>query len=100
MDSLILLMLLLLPLASGVAIPLLPPTLARPAALVMAGAQLAMGLLIALGGKDLSTFVIQQSWLPQLGLALDLGLDGVSLPLLLLASALTAMAVLATPVNQ
>lgn len=100
MDSLILLMLLLLPLAAGVAIPLLPPPLARPAALAMAGAQLAMGLLIALGGKDLSTFVIQQSWLPQLGLALDLGLDGVSLPLLLLASALTAMAALATPVNQ
>lgn len=51
MDSPILLVLLLLPLASGVAIPLLPPTLARPAALVMAGAQLAMGLLIALGER-------------------------------------------------
>jgi NAD(P)H-quinone oxidoreductase subunit 4 len=100
MDSFMLLMWVLLPLAAGVVIPLLPPPQARPTALAVAGAQLTMGLVIALGGKDLSTFVIQQSWLPQLGLAFDLGLDGVSLPLLLLASALTAMAVLATPVNQ
>jgi len=100
MDSLMLLLVLLLPLGAGVAIPLLNPKLARPAALAVAAAQVALGLVMALGGSDLSAYAITQSWLPQLGLALDLGLDGVSLPLVLLASALTAMAVLATPTSQ
>jgi len=100
MDSLMLLLLLLLPLGAGVAIPLLNPQLARPVALAVAAAQVALGLGMALGGSDLSAYAITQSWLPQLGLALDLGLDGVSLPLVLLASALTAMAVLATPASQ
>jgi NAD(P)H-quinone oxidoreductase subunit 4 len=100
MDSLMLLLVLLLPLGAGVAIPLLNPQLARPAALAVAAAQVALGLVMALGGSDLSAYAITQSWLPQLGLALDLGLDGVSLPLVLLASALTAMAVLATPTSQ
>jgi NAD(P)H-quinone oxidoreductase subunit 4 len=100
MDSLLLLLLLLLPLGAGVAIPLLNPQFARPVALAVAAAQVALGLVMALGGSDLSAYGITQSWLPQLGLALDLGLDGVSLPLVLLASALTAMAVLATPASQ
>ncbi len=100
MDSLMLLLVLLLPLGAGVAIPLLNPQLARPAALAVAAAQVALGLVMALGGTDLSSYAITQSWLPQLGLALDLGLDGVSLPLVLLASTLTAMAVLATPASQ
>jgi NAD(P)H-quinone oxidoreductase subunit 4 len=100
MDSLMLLLVLLLPLGAGVAIPVLNPQLARPAALAVGAAQVALGLVMALGGQDLSAYAITQSWLPQLGLALDLGLDGVSLPLVLLASALTAMAVLATPASQ
>ena len=100
MDSLMLLLLLLLPLGAGVAIPLLNPQLARPAALAVVAAQVVLGLVMALGGSDLSAYAITQSWLPQLGLALDLGLDGVSLPLVLLASALTAMAVMATPASQ
>ena len=100
MDSLLLLMVLLLPLLAGVAIPLLNPQLARPAALAVAAAQVTLGLVMALGGSDLSAYAITQSWLPQLGLALDLGLDGLSLPLVLLASVLTAMAVLATPASQ
>ena len=100
MDSLMLLLLLLLPLGAGVAIPVLNPQLARPVALAVAAAQVALGLVMALGAQDLSAYAITQSWLPQLGLALDLGLDGVSLPLVLLASALTAMAVMATPASQ
>ncbi len=100
MDSLMLLLVLLLPLGAGVAIPVLNPRLARPAALAVAAAQVALGLVMALGGQDLSAYAITQSWLPQLGLALDLGLDGVSLPLVLLVSALTGMAVLATPASQ
>ena len=100
MDSLMLLLVLLLPLGAGVAIPVLNPQLARPVALAVAAAQVALGLVMALGAQDLSAYAITQSWLPQLGLALDLGLDGVSLPLVLLASALTAMAVLAAPASQ
>ena len=100
MDSLMLLLVLLLPLGAGVAIPVLNPQLARPVALAVAAAQVALGLVMALGAQDLSAYAITQSWLPQLGLALELGLDGVSLPLVLLASALTAMAVMATPASQ
>ena len=100
MDSLMLLLVLLLPLGAGVAIPVLNPQLARPVALAVAAAQVALGLVMSLGAQDLSAYAITQSWLPQLGLALDLGLDGVSLPLVLLASALTAMAVMATPASQ
>ena len=100
MDSLMLLLVLLLPLGAGVAIPVLNPQLARPVALAVAAAQVALALVMALGAQDLSAYAITQSWLPQLGLALDLGLDGVSLPLVLLASALTAMAVMATPASQ
>ena len=39
-------------------------------------------------------------WLPRLGLRLELGIDGISLPLLLLTALITAMAVLATPLDQ
>ena len=91
-------LLLLIPaLAAGV-LPLLPlPTgWMRNCALGAALAQLALGLwLWQHPPQDLSL-----NWLPQLGLRLDLGLDGLSLPLVLLAALLTAMAILASPADQ
>ena len=93
-----LLLLLLLPLLAGVLLPLLPAQSAwvRRGALISALLQLAVGFwLWAHPPGELSL-----SWLPRLGLQLDLGLDGLSLPLVLLTALLTAMAVLATPDAQ
>jgi len=93
-----LLLLPLLPLLAGVLLPLLPAgsTWVRRGALLAPLLQLALGFwLWRQPPADLSL-----AWLPRLGLQLDLGLDGLSLPLVLLAALLTAMAVLATPADQ
>ena len=99
MNPLLLLVLLACPVLGGIAIPLLAPAWARPAALAAVGLQLAVAVIGATGvsGGELG---FSQPWLPRLGLALDLGLDGISLPLVLLTALLTAMAVLSSPVEQ
>ncbi|MCP9774954.1 NADH-quinone oxidoreductase subunit M [Cyanobium sp. WAJ14-Wanaka] len=99
MNPLLLLVLLAFPLLGGIAIPLLAPAWARPAALVAAAVQLATAIACAIGlsGAELN---FSQAWLPRLGLSLDLGLDGLSMPLVLLTALLTAMAVLSSPVDQ
>jgi NAD(P)H-quinone oxidoreductase subunit 4 len=94
-----LLLLLLIPLAAVLLLPLLPqgrPVLVRGLAAAAAVVQLAVGLVAWRQPPADLTF----SWLPQLGLGLDLGLDGLSLPLVLLSALLTAMAVLASPADQ
>lgn len=94
-----LLLLLLLPLVAGLVLPLLPqsrPLLVRAVAAATALAQLVVGLVAwRQPPADLSL-----TWLPRLGLSLDLGLDGLSLPMVLLAGLITAMAVLASPADQ
>jgi NAD(P)H-quinone oxidoreductase subunit 4 len=94
-----LLLLLVLPLLAGLLVPLLPEGRAPVARALAAGAallQLGLGLLAwRQAPADLSL-----SWLPRLGLGLELGLDGLSLPLVLLTALLTAMAVLASPSDQ
>jgi len=94
-----LILLLLLPLIVGLALPLVPqerPQLTRGIAAAASLAQLAVGLVAwRHPPADLSL-----SWLPRLGLGLELGLDGLSLPLVLLSALLTAMAVLASPLDQ
>jgi NAD(P)H-quinone oxidoreductase subunit 4 len=93
-----LLLLLLIPLLAGLLLPLLPagsPWVRRGA--------LAAALLQLLDGLWLwqhPPAALSLSWLPQLGLHLELGLDGLTLPLVLLAALLTSMAVLASPVDQ
>ena len=93
-----LLLLLLIPLLVACCLPLLPAgsLWVRGAALAAALAQLATGLLAWRNPPAELTL----SWLPRLGLRLDLGLDGLSLPLVLLAALITAMAVLSTPASQ
>ncbi len=89
---------LLIPLAAVLALPLLPNNaqLTRRVAALAGFLQLAAGLLLwRQPPTDISV-----SWLPKLGLSLDLGLDGITLPLLLLSALITAMAVIATPVDQ
>ena len=93
-----LLLLLLLPLLVAVLLPLLPAGSAwlRRAALAAPLLQLLVALL---WWRDPSSD-LSWSWLPRLGLRLELGLDGLTLPLVLLAALITAMAVLATPPDQ
>jgi len=93
-----LLLLPLLPLLAGVLLPLLPTGSgwARRGALLAPLLQLALGFwLWRHPPTDLTL-----SWLPRLGLRLELGLDGLSLPLVLLAALLTAMAVLFSRLHQ
>lgn len=91
-------LLLLIPLLGALLLPLLPAGSrgVRSAALLAPLLQLGWGFwLWGHPPGDLSL-----PWLPRIGLALELGLDGISLPLVLLAALLTAMATLATPVDQ
>ncbi|MEB3297744.1 MAG: NADH-quinone oxidoreductase subunit M [Cyanobacteriota bacterium] len=92
------LLLLLLPLLAGILLPLLPvgSLWVRRGALITALLQLVLGLwLWRHPPAGLSV-----SWLPRLGLDLSLGLDGLSLPLVLLTALITAMAVMASPEDQ
>jgi NAD(P)H-quinone oxidoreductase subunit 4 len=94
-----LLLLLLIPLVAGLVLTRLPegrPPLIRTWAAAASLAQLAVGI----GAWRQQPAELHLAWLPRLGLALDLGLDGLSLPLVLLTALLTAMAVLASPADQ
>jgi NAD(P)H-quinone oxidoreductase subunit 4 len=86
-------------LAMALLLPLLPqrrPDLLRLAAVVAPLMQLLLGLLCwRYPPSDL-----HQAWLPKLRLTLDLGLDGLSLPLVLLAALLTTLAIFVTPIDQ
>ena len=43
---------------------------------------------------------IDLSWIPQIGLKFELGLDGISLPVVLLTALLTCLSIVATPADQ
>ena len=95
----LLLLLLGVPLAAGLLLTLLPPErpgLVRHLAAAAALVQLALGLV---AWRQLP-IAVNLTWLPKLGLGLDLALDGLSMPMVLLTALLTAMAVLASPVDQ
>jgi NAD(P)H-quinone oxidoreductase subunit 4 len=93
-----LLLLPLIPLLAALGLPLLPSRSGwvRRGALGAALLQLALGCWLWAHPP----LALNLAWLPRLGLELALGLDGLSLPLVLLASLLTAMAVQATPDDQ
>lgn len=99
MPSISLLLLLVAPLLGALLIQWLPPergTAVRGLAALAAALQGVLGLLCwRLPPADLHL-----NWLPKLGLSLDLAIDGLSLPLLLLTSLLTTLAILATPADQ
>ncbi len=100
MGSLPLLLLLALPLAGTLLLPLLGATV--PAARVRTLAALPCGLQLAaaLVAWQHPPADLQLRWLPRLGLGFDLGLDGLSLPLVLLTALITLLAVLASPADQ
>ncbi len=93
-----LLTLLLLPLAAVLLLCLapLPGPWPRRVAVFAPAVQLLM--LLWLAGHPVPE--LRQVWLPQLGLELHLGLDGLSLPLAGLTALLSFMAVFATPISQ
>jgi len=88
-----------LPLVAALTLPLLPGT--RTRAVVPLGAvAAALQLLATLLAWRLAPADLDLPWLPSLGLQLQLGLDGLSLPLCLLAALISALAILATPGDQ
>jgi NAD(P)H-quinone oxidoreductase subunit 4 len=99
MAPILLLMLPGLPLLAGLLIPLLPEAASarlRLLAALSTAAQLLLGLLLwRQPPADLHL-----SWVARLGLDLDLGLDGLSLPLVLLTALVTTMAILSAPDDQ
>ena len=100
MGSSSLLLLLAAPLAGTLLLPLLPATVSsvgvRGIAALFGGLQLLVGLLC----WQHPPADLQLSWLPKLGLRLDLGLDGLSLPLVLLTALITSMAILSAAADQ
>lgn len=99
MPSSSLLLILVLPLLGGVLLPLLSGVQVPRTKLITASipaVQLLITLLIWLHPPADLTL----AWVPQLGLNLDLGVDGLSLPLMLLAALLTVVAILASAEDQ
>ncbi|MEB3334222.1 MAG: NADH-quinone oxidoreductase subunit M [Cyanobacteriota bacterium] len=99
MPSPIHLLLLALPLMGVLVLPLLSTVSAvrpRNLAALLCGAQFLVALLCwRFPAPDLHL-----AWLPKLKLSLDLGLDGLSLPLVLLTALVSAMAILSAPQDQ
>ncbi|MBM5817275.1 MAG: NADH-quinone oxidoreductase subunit M [Cyanobacteria bacterium K_Offshore_surface_m2_239] len=98
-SSLPLLLLLALPSAAALLIPLLasasPARVRNLAALACAG-QFVVGLLC----WRLAPAELHLAWLPKLKLSLDLGLDGLSLPLVLLTALVSTMAILSAEADH
>ena len=95
-----LLLLLALPLAGTLLLPLLPAGLASCRVRTIAAVPPALQLLVALVCWRHPPADLQLPWLPRIGLALGLGLDGLSLPLVLLGALLTTLAILSAPADQ
>ncbi|MBU6354595.1 MAG: NAD(P)H-quinone oxidoreductase subunit D4, partial [Cyanobacteria bacterium REEB498] len=100
MATLSLLLLTVLPLAGTLLLPLLPastaPLKVRNLAALTTAAQLVVGLVCwRMAPADLHL-----AWLPRLGLSFDIGLDSLSLPMVLLTALVTTLAILAVPADQ
>ena len=100
MTTLPLVLLLALPLGAGLLLPLLGAAssalVVRNLAALVAAAQLLVGLVC----WRLPPPPLHLAWVPKLGLELELGLDNLSLPLVLLTALLTIAAVLSAPADQ
>jgi NADH-quinone oxidoreductase subunit M len=93
----------LLPAAGAVLVSLLPRRTARPAALVVTVAALAIAAYMAAAfdpGHHGYQFSEQIDWIKQYRITYHLGVDGISLWLIVLNSLLSAIAVLATPARM
>ena len=89
-----------LPAAFGLLVAFLPRAFARAGAIVGAAATLLLTLYLAYtfdAGHHGYQFVEQASWIPQLAVSYRLGIDGISLWLLVLNALIALVAVVATP---
>jgi NADH-quinone oxidoreductase subunit M len=87
------------PLAGAIILGLLPARYARPVALVTALATWVLSLLLAaafVASASGFQFVEQASWIPAFGIEYKLGVDGLSLALVLLTTTLTWISILAS----
>jgi NAD(P)H-quinone oxidoreductase subunit 4 len=89
-----------LPLAAALLIPLLPAATSSLKVRSLAALSSATQLLVGLACWRSTPADLQLAWLPKLGLSFDLGLDGLSLPLVLLTALITTLAILAVPSDQ
>ena len=86
-----------LPLAAVIAGFVLPATEARFAALLGSGATLVLAVVLLFrfdGGQQGLQFVIDKTWISQLGIHYKLGVDGLNLFLIALAALLSLCALL------
>ncbi len=93
----------LLPLIGGLLIAFMPPHLAKYMAVLVAFSALALAGYVALSfepGYHKYQFTEALPWIPQLHIFYRLGVDGISLWLVVLNAFLTLIAVLATPVSM
>ncbi|MCP9790522.1 NADH-quinone oxidoreductase subunit M [Vulcanococcus limneticus Candia 3F8] len=93
-------LLLVLPLVGTLVLTLLPAGFSSARIRSVAALPAALQVLLALICWQHPPADLQLSWLPTLGLSLDLGLDGLSLPLVLLCGLLTSLAILSAPADQ
>jgi NAD(P)H-quinone oxidoreductase subunit 4 len=100
MPSLSLLLLAGLPLSAALLLPLLPATTASARVRGLAALSTAAQLLVGLACWRSTPADLELAWLPKLGLSFELGLDGLSLPLVLLTALISTLAILATPADQ
>jgi NADH-quinone oxidoreductase subunit M len=87
------------PLAGAIVLGLLPARFARPIALAAALLSWAFSLVLAAGFVVSATgfqFVEELSWIPAFGIEYKLGVDGLSLALVLLTTTLTWISILAS----
>ena len=100
MGSSSLLLLLAAPMAGTLLLPLLPATVPSVRVRGIAALFGALQLLVGLLCWQHPPADLQLSWLPKLGLRLDLGLDGLSLPLVLLTALITSLSILSAAADQ
>ena len=89
-----------LPLAAALLLPLLPAATSSIKVRSLAALSSAAQLLVGLACWRATPADLHLAWLPKLGLSFDLGLDGLSLPLVLLTALITTLAILAVPSDQ
>ena len=92
-----------IPLVGGALVAFLPPRLAKwMGSLVAAVALLIAGFVAANFSPDWHgyQFIERAEWIPQLSIFYRLGVDGISLWLVVLNAVLTVIAILATPVTK
>lgn len=88
------LLLILIPLAGGLLVMALREPLARKAAALVAALVVLLGLFAAATWGDGAGFALSLAWVPSWGISFSIGLDGLSLPLVLLTIVIVPVALL------